>query len=774
MPQENITYLSGSRDEIIGYKRGVGISKVQLAAVVFVLTAAGLGVGLLVGKFGICQPEDKNDGDVKSRVLDRLVSEADPTISQLIMDGIDPHRIEENLRLLTRKPHIAGRPNDFELVKLLQQHFKDNGLLVQTAPYDVLLSYPSETTPNSVRLVDGRGHVVYDSVTDESDISHLPDVVPPFHAYSANSLVEGQIVFVGYGRHLEYESLLKLGINVTGHLVLVKYGKLFRGDKVAIAASYGATGVIMYTDPDDYTGFKSGDRRVYPETWWMPPNGAQRGTILLGEGDPLTPGYPANDLAFRYAENEVDPPMPQIPSHPIGYGAAYNIIRYLNGSNVPSGWQGALNITYRTGPGFTQPGMKIQLNVTSRNERVKAENVFGIIRGSSEPDRYVLFGNHRDAWIYGALDPSSGTAILMELARVMGGLVKSGKWRPRRSMVFCSWGAEEYGLIGSTEWVEQYVALLRERAVAYINVDIAVQGNNTLRVSSTPLMYNIVYEASKKVPNPNTAEIQAGRKTVYDTWLQVTPQTDHENTLVPAITTLGSGSDYAPLLQRAGITAIDLRYSYDRKLYDVPSYPLYHTEYEIFDVVKEQFDRDFQFHAAMAKVVGEMSRSLADSLLLPFKLLNYANGLDSLRKILDREYGSVLSKDIDNYDRLAEIIQGFTEDVLSFETRLKTIDTKDPLAIRAANDQMLLLERAFLDPAGLPERPLKKHVIFAEDAHDSYAGTSFPGLVDLLFEIEKHPERWEKVRHHFSVILQIIQSAGATLRDVTNFMPEIP
>ncbi|CAL1542368.1 unnamed protein product [Lymnaea stagnalis] len=775
MTSTSTSYLHDSDGRRFTGKTIFGVSILPLIVAILLAAVVGLAIGLLVGKFAICDDEDEDrDGVFLPGVPQGLVSDADPSVSKLIMDGIDSKRIEDYLIALTKKPHIAGRQNDFELVALLQKHFKDHGLHVQTTPYDILLSYPSETTPNSVRLLNATGAVVYDAKDDESDISKEKDVVPPFNAYSPNKLVEGQIVFAGYGRVEDYDTLRSLGINVTGHLVLVKYGKIFRGDKVDIAADNGAVGVIMYSDPADYTGMKSGDRRVYPDTWWLPPTGAQRGTVFTGAGDPLTPGYPANNLAFRFSEDEVEPPLPKIPSHPIGYGAAEKILRQLNGRLVPDDWVGGINVTYRLGPGFAQDGMKIQLNVTSRNQRAKAENVFGIIKGVVEPDRYVLIGNHRDAWIYGAIDPSSGTAVIMELARVMGDLVQSGRWKPRRSIMFCSWGAEEYGLIGSTEWVEQYVATLRERAVAYINVDIAVDGNDTLKTGATPLMYNIVYEASKKVPNPNPNEVKEGRKTVYDTWLHVTPDDKDKGNPVPVIATLGSGSDFAPILQRAGITALDMTYTFNKDLYKVSAYALYHTEYEIFDIVKKQFDKDFKFHAAMAQLSGEMARWLADSLILPFNITNYAKGLETLRNVLDKDYGPKLKANVAQYadGALEKVIQEFSADVKKFETRIHAVDRNNPFAIRAINDQILLLERAFLNPEGLPTRPLKKHMIFAENANDAYAGSSYPGLVDLLFEIDKEPARWEKVRQHFSAILHTIQSAGASLRETTSFMSE--
>ncbi|GFO21487.1 N-acetylated-alpha-linked acidic dipeptidase 2 [Plakobranchus ocellatus] len=484
-------------------------------------------------------------------------------------------------------------------------------------------------------------------------------------------------------------------------------------------------------------------------------------------------GLNVTDLAYRFDEAKVEPPLPSIPCQPVSYGAAKELLRQMSGENAPSDWSGGLDIVYKLGPGFTDPDMKVELNVTNKNQRAKAENVFGIIKGAIEPDRYVLMGNHRDAWIYGAIDPSSGTAVMLEMARVMGELVSKGTWRPRRSIIFCSWGAEEYGLIGSAEWVEQYVSTLRERAVAYLNIDIAIRGNDTLKASSTPLMHNIVYEASKKVRNPNPAEIAAGRLTVFDTWQNVlTPPGES----LPIITSLGSGSDYAPLLQKAGITAIDASYSFDGRKYRVPSYPLYHTEYETFDIVKRQYDRDFQFHAAVGRVNAEMLRNLADSLILPFHIASYTKGLKHLKKTLDTSgYGAVLRANLDNYGKLDDVITEFGADVANFEKRLDQLDKNNPYQVREVNDQILLLEKAFLISEGLPTRPSKKHILFAENANDAYAASSFPGLVDLLFQIEQDPasaDRWERVKRHFSAILHTIQSAGATLRDTTMFMSE--
>ncbi|GFR76451.1 N-acetylated-alpha-linked acidic dipeptidase 2, partial [Elysia marginata] len=238
---------------------------------------------------------------------------------------------------------------------------------------------------------------------------------------------------------------------------------------------------------------------------------------------------------------------------------------------------------------------------------------------------------------------------------------------------------------------------------------------------------------------------------------------------------LGSGSDFAPLLQIAGIPAVDLWYGFNPELYSVQWYALYHTEYEVFDIFKGQFDRDFQYTGTVAKVCAEMTRSLTDALLLPFSLGDYSRVIQDILHTLDTDYGDELRRNLNNFDKLQKVIDEFRKDIKDFETRLSKLDSKNPFIVRQINDQMMLLERAFLEPAGLPLRPGKKHLLFAENANDAYSGSSFPGLVDLLFQIEldANPQgRWDKVKQHFSVILHTVQSAGATLREVNKFMKE--
>ncbi|GFO21489.1 N-acetylated-alpha-linked acidic dipeptidase 2 [Plakobranchus ocellatus] len=271
---------------------GRAISVCRGRRLLFLIVLVGviaLVVGLLIGRFAI--PHDKSS---EEKLLRALSQEADADVSETILNAISPRNIEENLKILSQKPHIAGRQGDFDLVKFIRERFQSYGLGVQVTPYDVLLSYPNDEVANSVRLLSSNGDIVYDSVQNESDISHLEGVVPPFNAYSPARKVEGKLAFVNYGRVDDYTWLQSRGINVTGHIVLAKLGRIFRGDIVDIAAANGAIGVVTFPDPADYTGVNNGDRRYAPDALWMPPDGIQRGTIFTGFADPLTPGYPAN------------------------------------------------------------------------------------------------------------------------------------------------------------------------------------------------------------------------------------------------------------------------------------------------------------------------------------------------------------------------------------------------------------------------------------------------------------------------------------------------
>ncbi|XP_052768673.1 N-acetylated-alpha-linked acidic dipeptidase 2-like [Mya arenaria] len=758
-----------SSTENVYYRRSQSRNNRCIIILTIVVAIVAFVVGILIGRYATCPEMETNDP--VHGFPEELMKDADPEISKLLINGMNSDKIRQNLKMLTEKPHLGGTDENHELGRKLKEFWEENGLdHVVLAPYKVQLSYPNMSNLNYVELLDDQGNSMYKSNLTEPILTpeeNKTGVVPPFNAYSPPGDIQGVIVYVNYGRVEDHEYLEQnTSVSVKGKIVLARYGKIFRGDKVKQAEIRGAIGIILYSDPDDIT---AGDvDKVYPNDWWLPPSGAQRGSIYIGVGDPLTPGYPATEWAYRKRDpNEY---MPGIPCHPVGYGIAIELMRSLAGGVVPEDWRGKMNVTYRFGDAFQNQGWKARIFITTHSKVVTTYNVMGIIRGAVEPDRYVLVGNHRDAWVFGALDPSSGTATMMEMSRVIGQLVKSGKWRPRRSIIFCSWGAEEYGLVGSIEWVEHYTKILQARAVAYLNVDIAVEGNSTLRALGTPLLYRSLYSATKKVPNPNSTEVAAGRSTVYDTWYNTYPWQGYHR---PEVKLPGSGSDYAPFRDRIGIPCVDIRYSWNKNKLKLSSYPMYHSVYETFYLVDRIMDIGFKYHTAVGQVWIEMARQLSDEVILPFNVTDLTNVIeDQTDSLLDR-FGQLLSDNQVDIDLLRGAVKNLTNTVERFENKLEEVDKTNPYVVRQVNDQLMNIEKAFIDPNGLPGRKYKHHLLFTESSVDNYAGSSYPGLSDALTRIvhgDNATQQWEVVHKHFSVLLFVLQSAQSVIRDVSNFM----
>ncbi|CAH1792640.1 unnamed protein product [Owenia fusiformis] len=740
-------------------------SKRPLIIATVVAAVVGIAIGVLIGYFSRTVPAAER---ITNPDYERLIKEADPGITQFLIDEISNVNIENNLRYLTLKPHLAGTPEDFELANYLKKEWLKNGIEeVDTVPYDILLDYPGNVTinPNLVQIFSKDGDEIYTASVTEKVLDkqqERSDIVPPFLAYAKNGTVEGELVYANYGSIDDFKKLTDdLGVNVTGKIAIVRYGRLFRGDKVKHAAMFGAIGCIIYSDPKDFT---MPGEPVFPKSWWKPGSAVQRGSTMEGYGDPLTPAYPANEFAYRKEIKDAEG-LPTIPAHPIGYDDAIHFFESFNETTqeVPEEWKGGMNITYRLG-GAMKDGRKVKLTVQNERQVKRTYNTIGYIKGDVEPDRYVLIGNHRDAWVFGAIDPTSGTAVLLELSRVFGKLLKERNWRPRRTIVFCSWGSEEYGLIGSTEWVEEYIKNIATRSVGYLNVDIAATWHYKLKVSATPLLYNVTHIATKRVPDPEPNLFS----NVYESWRTRNPANSSDSDSLPAIGNLGAGSDYAPFLQRIGIPAIDFTYTYDTNKWKIASYPLYHTGYEMFSLVKNYTDPEFKWHQSMGRIAGETLRILSDTLLLPVDVRNYATQIATMFATIKAVHNDrVVAKGL-KFDYFESAVNNFTKATNDFHGSLAQVNLKDPIAVRMANDKMMMLERAFIDPLGLPRRPLYRHVVYAPSVRDSYTGAGFPGLTDALYDIDslagdESTERWIEVEQQLAVTAFTIQSAATTL-----------
>ena len=382
-----------------------------------------------------------------------------------------------------------------------------------------------------------------------------------------------------------------------------------------MAAKAGAIGLLLYSDPAD-SAPKGAE--TYPKSWWLPTSGVQRGTLLVTDGDPLTPNYPSIKNAYRRPLDKVmNDTLPQIPVLPISAINAGQLLKDLKGQFVSntSDWQGGLGFSYRLGPGY-EDGTTVYLEVNNVLETRPIYNVIGTIVGSVEQDRYVLLGNHRDAWVFGGIDPSGGTACLMETVQGFAYMLKQG-WRPRRTIKFCSWGAEEYGLIGSTEWGEEYGKIFGNRAVAYLNVDIPVEGSHRLYLTSSPLLNTVLVNATKRVSSPNSSY-----ESLYDFWFQ-------RNGGKAYFFTPGSGTDYSVFFQHIGIPSSDTEFSYDYDKLKISIYPAYHSVHDTFAYVKKFVDPNFHYHLTIARVWLQTAFSLSDERVLPLDCVAYANALQT-------------------------------------------------------------------------------------------------------------------------------------------------
>ncbi|XP_074087753.1 aminopeptidase NAALADL1 [Macrotis lagotis] len=735
---------------------------------VVVALAALFSVGIILGHFAIPKKADQPESTGPPSPSQDL----DPELLKTVMGQLDANRIQENLRELSLKPHLATSPRDEELVRLLLQRWQDPESGLDTATrgeYEVLLSFPSNEQPNTVQVVNPVGNILFSARKSEEDLTGEQgdtNVVQPYAAYAPPGAPQGPLVYANRGTESDYAYLESQGINLNGTIALTRYGGAGRGAKAVNGAKHGVIGLLVYTDPRDINDNLRFPNETFPHSWAMPPSGVERGSYYKHFGDPLTPYFPATPSAFRLETADIQG-FPPIPTQPIGFEDAQVLLCNLQGPVAPESWQGALGCVYRLGSGFQSNGTfsqasEVKVTVHNQLERRNSSNVLGIIRGAVEPDRYVLYGNHRDSWVHGAVDPSSGTAVLLEISRVLGTLVKKGKWRPRRSIVFASWGAEEFGLIGSTEFTEEFFTKLQERAVAYINVDIAVFANATLRAQGTPPAQSVIFSAAKQVPAPGKSSL-----TVYDNWLQHSNRSSSAHGVIPSLGSLGSGSDYAAFVHFLGITSMDIAYTYDRSKTSARIYPTYHTAFDTFEYVEKFLDPGFTSHQAVAQTAANILLRLSDSLLLPFSIGDYS---ETLRSFLQAAQNAFLGQQNINLGPLVSAVERFERAVAELEKRIEALQSlSDPLQVRMVNDQLMLLERAFLNPRAFPEEYYYSHVLWGPRTSNV---TTFPGLANAYDEALKMPDdpsTWAKVKKQLSIAVMAVEGAAATLEPVAQF-----
>lgn len=620
-----------------------------------------------------------------------------------------PDSARRHLRYYTEEPHMAGSERDYQTAVYTRDRLREYGISAEIKEYQIWLPFPKEQVVEMTAPTKYRATLHEEGVAEDKD-SFDKQATPLFNAYSANGDVTGQLVFVNYGLLDDYKKLAEMGINVKGKVVIARYGKSFRGVKAKIAEERGAVGLIIYSDPAD-DGYMAGD--TYPRGPYRPATSAQRGSILYTfqyPGDPLTPGVASTKDAQRIAVSEAQS-LPKIPVQPMSYQDASPLLEALSGQNVPRAWQGGLPFTYHLGPGPAEVHMKLNCDFQQRT----IWNVIGEIKGKVEPEKWVILGNHRDAWVYGAADPNSGSSALLEVGRGLGELLKKG-WQPDRTIILGSWDAEEFGLIGSTEWVEEHRTQLSKNAIAYINVDVATTGPN-VSVSGVPSLMTFVHGVLSDVIDPNT------NKSLLEAWAQkrgVTSPAKPGNEDLQ-LGSLGSGSDFTPFLQHVGVPSIDLGF--------YGSYGVYHSIFDSFHWMEKFGDPNFTYHATVARVWGLMAMRLATSPLLPFDYSNYGAQMKKFIEDIDKEAKNA-KMDLD-LTALRQAAENFYQASKKYQQKLQNGDNK---ALRADNDRLLAVERALIDNNGLPGREWYKHIVYAPGYYAGYDAEVFSGLKQAIDE----------------------------------------
>jgi N-acetylated-alpha-linked acidic dipeptidase len=620
--------------------------------------------------------------------------------------GPDGASAREHSRVLAKEPHIAGTVAQEHTRDYVIAQMKAMGLETETRGYDVWL--PHATGVHVWRM--GR------------DTTELKLVEPPIAGDAVTSLTpyltvngssaagtgEGEMIFVNYGLIEDYATLDSLHVSVKGKVVLARYGRSFRGIKAREAQRRGAVALLIYTDPAD-DGFMRGD--VYPDGPMRPIEGVQRGSVFNGTGDPLTPGYASKPGAPRLTVAQTE--LPTIPIVPISAANGLALMQQLKGTSIPAGWQGGMGVRYHVGPG----PVKVKVEVTT-DEATKGTktiwDTFGIIRGSEFPDEYVYIGGHRDGWGPGAADNISGIVSVLEAAKSLSSLVSNG-WKPKRSIVFATWDAEEWGMVGSTEYVEDDSLKLMKGAVAYFNQDVAAQGPS-FGGGGTPSLRPVLRDVLKTVPEPR------GKGSVYDAWRLASGIKD---TAQPPMGDPGGGSDFAGFYNHLGIPIAEWGFGGPAGTY--------HSTYDTFAWMDKFGDPDFKYHATAARIGAALVMRMADADILPYDYVEFAN---TMRRYLPSMKDGFKKKGWDPalVNPLGAAIDRLQSSAAQFATARDVAlkSTLNKATRENTNRALIKVERAFTRPAGLKGRPWYRSLIYVADVDNGYSNMNFPGVNEAV------------------------------------------
>jgi N-acetylated-alpha-linked acidic dipeptidase len=681
--------------------------------------------------------------------------------------------LDDWMQRLSARPHYVGTEYGRQNAEWMVKQFNSWGFDAKIETYQVLFPYPK------VRLLE-----LTEPVTYKAKLSAIPidgdeytqqrdELLPSYNAFSRDGDVEAELVFVNYGIPADYEELEKLGIDVKGKIVIAKYYGSWRGIKPKLAAEKGAIGCIIYSDPID-DGYHSGD--VYPKGAFKNETGVQRGSVMdmpLYPGDVLTPGYGATKNAKRLDRKDA-PTITKIPVLPISYQDALPLLQALGGPVVPESWKGALPITYHIGPGPAKVHLKLEFDWQLQ----PAHNVIAKMKGTVYPDQWVMRGNHHDAWVHGANDPVSGMVALLEEARSIGELVKAG-YKPKRTLVYCAWDAEEPGLIGSTEWVEDHKEELQRKVVAYINTDS--NGRGFLLAGGSHTLQAMVMEVADDVMDPQTGVSVRKRRNALDLLSGGDGNT--------GLFALGSGSDYTPFIQHAGIAALNLGYGGENQGGE------YHTIYDTYPHYKRFKDPEFEYGIALAKTAGRIVLRLTNSDVLPFEFQQWQSTvsgyLSELIKLTDdmrvkvEKHNTLVDKNVFELasDPKKVFVKPVKKELIPFldftplqnefvalsavinDFAAKDLSKLDQDQRMKLNELLLLTERSLTNETGLPRRPWYKHQIYAPGFYTGYGVKTLPSVREAIEQ-----ESWLEAADQINVLTNTLSGFKNHIKEMLSII----
>ncbi|HST53787.1 MAG TPA: transferrin receptor-like dimerization domain-containing protein [Pyrinomonadaceae bacterium] len=720
--------------------------------------------------------------------FDRDSSERERALESRYDSLLKKENLREWMKRLSARPHHVGSAYDRENAEFLLGLFRSWGYDARIESFDVLFPTPKTrllelTAPEHYTAKLAEPPLKEDSTSDQTS-----EQLPTYNAYSIDGDVTGQLVYVNYGVPKDYDELAERGIDVRGKIVIARYGGSWRGIKPKVAAEHGAIGCVIYSDPRD-DGYFNGD--VYPKGAWRNEWGAQRGSVAdmpLYPGDPLTPGVGATKDAKRL-DIKSAPTLTRIPVMPISYGDAEPLLRALGGAVAPAAWRGALPITYHLGPGPATVHLKLEFNWDIK----PVNDVIARLKGSERPDEWVVRGNHYDGWVNGAADPISGQVVMLEEARVVGELAKTG-WKPKRTIIYCAWDGEEPGLLGSTEWAETHAAELQRHAALYINSD--GNGRGFLDVGGSHTLEKFMNEVARDVTDPEK-KISVGERLRARRILVGNADERREARERPdlRIDALGSGSDFTPFLQHVGVASLNLGYGGE------DGGGSYHSIYDSFDNYVRFIDPTFDYGVALAETAGRATLRFADADTLPLSFGDFAETVSryvkEVKKLADDTREDIAEKNrriadgtfragFDptetyvmpehetpapylNFAPLENALARLQESAKNYQAAFNTPAAQERLRSRATQeqlDQILMgVEHSMTNDAGLPRRSWFKHEIYAPGFYTGYGVKTLPGVREA---VEQH--NWQEADAQMSVVAGAIANAAAEIDRATSLL----